>query len=107
MQSEPHEPLFKKLRDITARVKAALGDGDTEALERLALEHKTVMNKLNQAGLSTNAGLIDIVKEVSDEVRETIAEIGERRDEIGRQLVLFGKKKKAAYAYARNAQIGH
>ena len=98
----PHESLFRRLRDITARVKAALRDEDTEALERLALEHKTVMDKLNQAGLSTNAGLIDMVKEVSDEVREVIAEIGNRRDEIGRELVLFGQRKKAAYAYARN-----
>jgi len=102
LQSEPHEPLFGKLRDVTARVKAALGDGDTEALERLALEHKTIVNKLKQAGLSTNVDLIDMVKEVSDEVRETIAEIGKRRDEIGRELVLFGKRKKVAYAYTRN-----
>ena len=102
MQSELHESLFNRLRDITARVKAALCDGDTEALERLALEHKTVMDKLNQAGLSKNADLIDLVKEVSDEVRETIAEIGKRRDEIGRELVTLGKRKKVAYAYARN-----
>lgn len=102
MQPMPHESLFERLRDITARVKAALCDGDTEALERLALEHKTVMNKLNQAGLGINADLIDLVKELSDEVREVIAEIGKRRDEIGRQLVLFGKKKKVAYAYAKN-----
>ncbi len=102
MQSEPHEPLFGKLRDVTARVKAALCDGDTEALERLALAHKSVMDKLNQAGLSTNADLIDLVKEISDEVREVVAEIGKRRDEIGRELVTLGKRKKVAYAYARN-----
>ena len=103
MQSEPHESLFNRLRDITARVKVALGDGDTEALERLALEHKNVMNKLNQAGLSADTDLIDLVKEASDEVREVIAEIGKQRDEIGRQLVAMGKRKKMAYAYARNA----
>ncbi|MCK4391240.1 MAG: hypothetical protein KAV83_13500 [Desulfobacterales bacterium] len=102
MQSEPHELLFGKLRDITARVKVALGDGDTEALERLAPEHKTVMNKLNQAGLSTKVDLIDLVKEVNDEVRDTIAEIGKRRDEIGGELVTLEKRKKMAYAYARN-----
>ena len=102
MQSEPHESLFRRLRDITARVKAALCDGDTEALEQLAPEHKTVMDELNQAGLSTNADLLDMVKDLSDEVRETIAEMGKQRDEIGEELVLFGKRKKVAYAYARN-----
>ena len=107
MQSEPHESLFRRLRNITARVKAALCDGDTEVLERLALEHKTVMDRLNQAGLSTNADLLDLVKELSDEAREVFAEIGKQRDEIGRQLVTLGKRKKMAYAYARNAQIGH
>lgn len=103
MQSEPHESLFNKLRNITARVKAALCDEDTEALERLTLEHKTVMDKLNQAGLSTNADLIGLVKELSNEVRDVIVEIGKQRDEIGRELVTLGKRKKMAYAYARNA----
>ena len=96
------ESVFEQLRDVTARVKAALCRGDTEAIAQLALEHKTVMNKLNQAGLSTNADLIDLVKELSDEVREVMAEIGKRRDKIGQQLVLSGRKKKIAYAYARN-----
>lgn len=101
-QSEPHETLFDRLRDVTARVKVALGDGDAEALARLALEHKTVMEKLKQAGFSKNADLIDLLKKVSDEVRDVVAEIGKQRDEIGRQLVLFGKRKKMAYAYAKN-----
>ena len=103
MQSEPHESLFSRLRNITARVKVALCDEDTGALERLALEHKTVMDKLNQAGLSTNADLIGLVKELSNEVRDVIVEIGKQRDEIGRELVTLGKRKKMAYAYARNA----
>ena len=103
MQSEPHESQLKRLRDITARVKAALLDGNIEVLERLALEHKSVMNKLNQEGLGTNAALIDLVKEASDEVREVMAEIGKRRDKLGQQLVEMGKRRKMAYAYARNA----
>lgn len=102
MQSEPHESLFKRLHDIAARVKPALRDEDTEALERLALEQKAVMDKLNQEGLSTNMDLIDMAREVSDEVHEVIAEIGKRRDEIARQLLLVGKRKRMAYAYARN-----
>ena len=103
MQFEPHELLqFKRLRDITARVKAALIDGNIEVLERLALEHKIVMKKLNQQGLSTNAALIDLVKEARDEVGEVMAEIAKRRDKLGRQLVTAGKRKKMACAYARN-----
>ncbi len=102
MQSKPHESLFKRLHDITARVKAALRDEDVEALERLALEHKTVMDKLNQGGLSTNGDLMGMVREVSDEVHEVIGEIGKRRDEVAQQLLLFRKRKKVAYAYAKN-----
>ena len=103
LQSEPHESVFEQLCDVTARTKAALRKGDTEAITQLALEHKSVMNKLNQAGLSTNADLIALVKEVSNEVRDVILEIGKQRDEIGRKLVTLGKQKKMAYAYARNA----
>ncbi len=101
MQSKPHESLFKRLHDITARVKTALRDQDTEALKRLALECQTVMNKLNQDGFSTNVDLIHMVREVNDEVHEVIAELGKRRDEIAQQLLLLGKRKKVAYAYAR------
>jgi uncharacterized protein YcaQ len=102
LQSKPHESLFKRLHDITARVKPALRDEDTEALERLALEQKVVMDKLNQEGLCTNMDLIDMVRELSDEVDEVIVEIGRRRDEIAQQLLLAGKRKRMAYAYARN-----
>lgn len=102
MQFERHKSQFKRLRDITARVKAALLDGNIEVLERLALEHKMVMNKLNQEGLSTNAALVTLVKEVRDEVGEVMAEIAKRRDKIGQQLVLSGRRKKMARAYARN-----
>jgi fructose 1,6-bisphosphatase len=103
LQSEPHKSLFKRLHDITARVKAALRDQDTEALQCLAFEHKTVMDKLNQNGLSTNVEMIHTVGELSDDVHDVIAEISKRRDEIAQQLLLFGKRKKVAYAYARNA----
>jgi hypothetical protein len=103
LPSKLHESVFEQLRDVTARTKAALRKGDTEAITQLALEHKSVMNKLNQAGLSTNADLIGVVKELSNEVGDVILEIGKQRDEIGRKLVTLGKRRKMAYAYARNA----
>ena len=103
MQFESPKSQFKSLRDITARVKEALLDGNIEVLERLALEHKIVMNKLNQEGLSTNAALVNLVKEARDEVGEVMAEIAKRQDELRRQLVTAGKRKEMACAYARNA----
>jgi predicted transcriptional regulator len=103
LPSKLHESVFEQLRDVTARTKAALRKGDTEGITQLALEHKSVMNKLNQEGLGTNATPIDLVKEASDAVREVMAEIGKRRDKLGQQLVEMGKRRKMVYAYARNA----
>ena len=102
MQFERHKSQLERLRNITARVKSALLDGNIELVERLALEHKIVMNKLNREGLSTNVALIDLVKEARDEVGGVMAEIAKRRDKLGRQLVTMGKGKKMACAYARN-----
>ncbi|NVM21124.1 MAG: hypothetical protein HWN68_05030 [Desulfobacterales bacterium] len=103
MQSESHESLLKRLHGITQGVKAALQDEDAAALERLASEHNSVMNELNQAGFSADAALLGLVKELNDEVRRVVEKLGERRDEIGRQLVESGKRKKMVFAYAKNA----
>ena len=102
MQSETHESLYRSLSDISDRVKAALGEDDAETLMGLAEKHREVMDKLDQAGLSRDTGLLDLIKEARDQVYEVAAEIGNRRDELGRQLVMFGKKKRASAAYARN-----
>ena len=102
MPSDTHETLYRSLADITLRVKAALGEDDAETLMGLAREHREVMDKLNRAGLSQGAGLLDLIKEARDQVYEVAAELGNRRDELGRQLVMFGKKKGAFAAYARN-----
>ncbi len=102
MRSETHETLYKSLSDIGVRVKAALGEDDVETLMGLAGEHREVMDKLERAGLSQDIGLLNLIKETRDQVYEVVAEIGNQRDELGRQLVIFGKKKRASAAYARN-----
>jgi len=103
LQSKTHETLYRSLLDITARVKRALGEDDAQALMRLAGEHRNVMVRLNQAGLSQDTELLDLVKEASDQVHEVVAEIGRERDEVGRQLVMFEKKKRVSSAYAKNS----
>ena len=102
MQSETHETMYRSLAEITVRVKTALCEGDAEMLMGLAGEHREVMDKLDRAGLCRDTGLLDIIKEARDHVYEVAAEIGERQDELGRQLVMFGKKKRASDAYAGN-----
>jgi hypothetical protein len=102
LQSETHESLYRSLSDISDRVKAALGEDDAETLIGLAGEHREVMDKLDRAGLSKDTGLLDLIKETRDQVYEVVAEIVNQRDEVGRKLVLSGKKKRASAAYARN-----
>lgn len=102
MQSETHETLYRSLADITVRIKTALDEKDAETLMGLAGEHREVMDKLDQAGFSQDTGLLDLIKETRDQVYEVVAEIGNRRDELGRQLMMSGKKKRVSAAYARN-----
>jgi hypothetical protein len=102
LQSETHKTLYRSLADITVRVKVALGEDGAETLMGLAGEHREVMDKLNREGLSQDIGLLDLIKETREQVYEVVVEIGNQRDELGRQLVMFGKKKKVSAAYARN-----
>lgn len=102
MQPETHETLYRSLLNITARVKSALVEDDAQTLMQLAGEHREVMDKLDQGGLSQDPGLFDLVEETRDRVYEIVAEIGTQRDEVGRQLVMFGNRKRASAAYARN-----
>ena len=105
LQPETHEALYKSLADIAVRVKAALGENDVEMLASLAGEHREVMDKLDRAGLSQDAGLLDLINETRDRVCEIVAEIGSRRDELGQQLMMFGKKKKGFAAYAKSMAL--
>jgi len=105
LQPETHETLYRSLADINVSVKAALCEDDAEMLMGLAGEHREVIDKLDRAGLSQDTGLLDVIKETRDQVYEIVAEIGNQRDELGRQLVMFGKKKRLSAAYARNMAL--
>ena len=102
MQSETQETLYRSLADITARINSVLGENDARAIIGLVEEHRDVMGSLRRAGLSQDAGLLDRVKETRDQVQEVVAEINKHRDELGRQLVMFERKKKVSAAYAGN-----
>jgi len=103
LQSEPYESLFRGLLDITSKARRAAHEGDIDALILLTKEHDYVMDKLNRTGFSKDPDLLDLVKEVHDQVGGIIAEIRKRRDEIGRELRTFVERKRMAGAYAQNA----
>ncbi len=105
MQSETHETLYRSLADITVRAKAALSEDDAETLMGLAGEHREVMDKLDREGLGQGTELLELIKETRGQVYEIIAEIGNQRDQLGRQLVMSGKKKRVSAAYARNMAL--
>ena len=104
MQTETYKTLYMSLLDITARVKTALGEDDAQTFMQLAGEHRNVMDKLDQKGLSQDTELLDLVEEAREQVYEVAAEIDKHLDELSRQLVMFEKKKRASGAYARNGQ---
>jgi Skp family chaperone for outer membrane proteins len=100
IQTETYETLYRRLADITHRNRSALGQDDFQALMGLLREHRDVMGKLNRAGLSRDIKVLKLVEEIHKQVQEVVEEIGKRRNELGRQLVMFEKKKKVSAAYA-------
>jgi hypothetical protein len=65
----------------------------------LLREHRDVMGKINRAGLSRDINLLKLMEELSKQVQEVIQEIGRRREDLGRQLIVFEKKKKVSAVY--------
>lgn len=102
MLSENHKTLYKNLADIAARVSNAFAEYDAPALMGLAAEHKNAMDKLRQAGMSQDPGLLEQVKKTHDRINLAIAEIRRQRDELGRQLGMREKKKTVSAVYAKN-----
>jgi hypothetical protein len=102
LQSETHAVLCRRIGDITDRIKSALSVDDAKALMELVGEHRDVMDKLKQMGLSRDTRIYKQVEETRKQVYEVIAEIGKKRDELVQQIIGFEKKKKVSAAYARN-----
>ncbi len=96
-----HKTLYESLHNITMRVKIALGDNDMEGLVQLGEEHEKIMNDLKHTGLSNEPLMLDMIKEVKDEVDELVAEIERKRNETGRELKKIGNGKKLVAAYGR------
>jgi len=96
-----HKTLYESLHNITMRVKIALGDNDIEGLVQLGEEHEKIMNDLKHIGLSDDPLMLDLIKEVKDEVDELVAEIERKRNETGRELKKIGNGKKLVTAYGR------
>lgn len=102
MQSETHKTLYRRLADITLRVKAVLGEDDARALMDLAGKHRDLMDNLRRVDISQDPELLEMVKKTYDQVNLAIAEIRRRRDELGHQLGMLAKKKMVSSAYAGN-----
>ena len=100
MQSESYEALYGHLENITLRTRFALDQDDFKELMSLLQEQRDVMGKLDRAGLSRDTNLLKPIEELRNLVREVVEEIAKRRKELGRQLIMFEKKKKVSAAYA-------
>ena len=100
MRSETHETLYERLKDITHRTRSALDQNDFRALTTLLREHREVMTDLNRASPSRDTNLMKLIEELHKQVQEVVEEIAKRRTELGRQLIVFEKKKKVSAAYA-------
>lgn len=100
MQSESYEALYGYLENITLRTRFALGQDDFKELMSLLQEQRDVMGKLDRAGLSQDTNLLKPIEELRNLVRAVVEEIAKRRKELGRQLIMFEKKKKVSAAYA-------
>lgn len=105
MPSETHKTLYKTLADVALRVKSTIDDNDPAALLALAGEHRNIMDKIRQAGISQDPELLDQVIKTRDQINLAMTAIKRQRDELGRQLGMNEKKKTVSAVYAKNMTI--
>ena len=102
MQSDLHEVILKRLLDVTTHVEQALFTGeDPGTLEKLAVEHRSIVTCLKEAGLSRDPELLDLTKETSDRVRGVIEELERQRGDTRRQMEAIFTRQRLARAYKR------
>jgi hypothetical protein len=99
LRSEAHEVLYRRLLDIAASARTAVDEADPETLENLAREQRSVMEELGRIGLSPDAALLDLVREVKNQIQAVLSEIKDRRRVIGEKLELQMGKRKQITAY--------
>ncbi|QCQ21649.1 hypothetical protein [Desulfoglaeba alkanexedens] len=99
MLSQPHETLYRRLVEISAKIETALENDDAGALANLAGEHRAVMDALGRAGQPRDPGLLETVTSAHERVTSAIEAIRRRRDELGRQLGMRARKKRAISVY--------
>jgi len=99
LQCETHEVLCRRLLAITAETRLALEEANPETLGSLAREQRAVMEELGRMGVSPDAALLDLVKEVRVQIQAVLSEIRDRRRAVGEELELQVGKRKQITAY--------
>lgn len=99
MPSNLHENLLRQLRQVTSRVKDALGNNELDGLPEMIKTHQEIMGQLERAGDCREPALFDLLTETNSEVQTVIRNIAARRTEAHDQMKTLANKKKLARAY--------
>ena len=99
MPSDLHSNLFRQLREVTSRIKKALGKNELDGLPEMMQAHQEIMLQLHQAGECKEPELLDLLTETNADVQTVIQKIGTMQTEIHTQMKTVANKKKLAGAY--------
>ena len=99
MPSNLHKSLLRQLKEVSSRVKDALGEKDLSGLPEMMQTHQETMLQLHQAGDCEDPELLDLLTETHAEVQAVIQKIGAMQAEIRDEMRTVANKKKLAGAY--------
>jgi hypothetical protein len=102
LPSDTHKTLYKTLANVALRVKSTLEEEDATALLALVGEHRNIMDKIRQAGISQDPELLEQITKTREQINLAMTAIKRQRDELGRQLGVNEKKKTVSAVYAKN-----
>jgi hypothetical protein len=100
LPSDTLHSLYRRLADVTERISSALDEADVPTLINLTREHRAIMGKLELAGQCQDPGLLDRIRDLSEQVHTVSANMHEKQDALCRHLVTFERKKQAIAVYA-------
>lgn len=99
MPSNSHKSLLLQLREITRRVRDALGANELKGLPEMVQAHHDIMLQFRKVGDCKEPELIDLLEETNAEVQAVINQISTRQTEVRNQMKTVANKKRLAGAY--------
>ena len=101
MTFNSHKLTYARLVKVTKKLCDALENKSYSELDQIAKEHKKILKKLNEIGITKNKELLDSLKSVNAYIDHAMLKINTRYNDVREKILIIMKRKKQIAAYGK------